>query len=719
MARNQAKPRASSAKRAKPAKPVKRAKAAKPDALSRLRLTNADLRGRLRDAEAALAAILDGHADGLVVHGEDGAQVFTLRGNDQRYRQLVETMNQGALLLDDLGTIVYGNARFAELAKVPLGRLMGSQFELLVADSSRHMLEALLRSSADSPVSAELELRAMDGGRVPVYLSASASWDAEVRLTYVIATDLSAQKRSQAIVAAEGLASLIVDQATEGLVVCDLSGRVVRASQAAHRIAGRNLLLECFADVIGLRIGDDPEVARAIVDKALRGEVTSGVEVTVGPTGPGELTLLISAGPVLAADDSALGCVLSFVDITERKRVAEDRLELLEAAQAANRSKDEFLAMLGHELRNPLAPILTTLELMRLQSETTMGRERRIIERQVHHMVRLIGDLFDVSRITQGKIKLDCAAHEVAQLVGRAVELATPLIEERRHRLTVEVPPGLIIDADETRMCQVLTNLLTNAAKFTEPGGQIALTVTKVSDATNSNGASGDRIVITVRDSGVGIPAELLPRVFDSFVQGQRSSARREGGLGLGLAIVRSMVELHGGSVSARSDGVGHGSAFELRVPPGRRRKLRPSQPPGMAHRMRAEPRRVLIVDDNQDAADVLGEALAQGGHVVQVAYDGPTALDVARTFNPQVALLDIGLPVMDGYEVARQLRLLDPAGGRIRLIAVTGYGQEGDRMRTTEAGFDAHVVKPVTYLVVMGLLHASTDERDRAPGST
>ena len=496
------------------------------------------------------------------------------------------------------------------------------------------------------------------------------------------------------------------------MVVCDLSGRVVRASQAAHRIAGRNLLLDRFADVVRLRLGEDTEVAHAIVARALRGEVTSGVEVTVGPTGPGELTLLLSAGPVLAADDSALGCVLSFVDITERKRVAVERLELLDAAQAANRSKDEFLAMLGHELRNPLAPILTTLELMRLQSETTMPRERGIIERQVHHMVRLIDDLFDVSRITQGKIKLDCAAHEVAQLVGRAVELATPMIEERRHRLTVQVPPGLIIDADETRMCQVLTNLLTNAAKFTEPGGEIALTVTQESDA------SGSRIVMIVKDSGVGIPEELLPRVFDSFVQGQRSSARTEGGLGLGLAIVRSMVELHGGSVTARSAGTGHGSAFEIRIPPGRRRRLRPSQPPGLAHRPPAEARRVLIVDDNQDAADVLGEALTRGGHVVQVAYDGPTALDVARTFNPQVALLDIGLPVMDGYEVARQLRLLDLAGSRIRLIAVTGYGQDGDRLRTAEAGFDAHVVKPATYLVVMGLLHAPGEERTRPPGS-
>ncbi len=681
------------------------AKAGAQDSLARLRASNARLGDRLREAEATISAIRMGHADGVVVHGPEGAQVFTLPRTDQRYRQLVETMNEGAVLLDDLGTIVYANARFAGLAKLPLGRLIGSQVQLLVPQSWRDTFDALLRSSQLEPQSAELELKANDGGRVPVYLSASASWDAEVRLTYVIATDLSDQKRSQAIVAAEGLASLIVDQATEGLVVCDPSGRVVRASQAAHRIAGRNLLLDRFADVVQLRNTDGEDVAHSIVASALRGEVTSGVEVILSGAGPTDLTLLVSAGPVLASDTTALGCVLSFVDVTERKRVAQERLELLELAQAANRAKDEFLAMLGHELRNPLAPILTSLELMRLESEETMKREREIIERQVHHMVRLIADLFDVSRITQGKVKLDRAPHEVAHLVSRAVELATPLIEERRHRLAVDVPPGLIIDADETRMCQVLTNLLTNAAKFTEPGGQIALSVTKEAEDT------GGHIVMSVKDSGVGIPEELLPQVFDSFVQGQRSSARSEGGLGLGLAIVRSMVELHGGTVIARSEGVGHGSEFEIRVPPGRRRRLRPSQPPGSVKRTTAPPQRVLIVDDNQDAADVLGEALVKGGHVVRVAYDGPTALDVARTFHPQVALLDIGLPVMDGYEVARQLRTLDLAGGRIRLIAVTGYGQDGDRVRTAEAGFDAHVIKPATFLTVMSLLIAPADE--------
>ena len=698
----------------KPSKPsgskrgARAAKTAPPDALVRLRATNARLRECVREAEATITAIRMGHADGLVVHG----QVFTLKGSDHRYRQLVETMNEGALLLDDLGTIVYANARVAELANLPLGRLIGSQVQLLVPDSSRHMLDALLRSSQRNPQSAELELQATDGSRVPVYLSASASWDAEVRLTYVTVTDLSDQKRSQAIVAAEGLASLIVDQATDGLVVCDTSGRVVRASHAAHRIAGTNLLLDRFADVVSLRNAAGSDVAHAIVASALRGEVTSGLEVTLAAAGAAELTLLVSAGPVLASDFTALGCVLSFVDVTERKRVAQERLELLEVAQAANRAKDEFLAMLGHELRNPLAPILTSLELMRLESEETMKREREIIERQVHHMVRLIADLFDVSRITQGKVKLDRAAHEVAHLVARAVELATPMIEERKHRLSVELTPGLIIDADETRMCQILTNLLTNAAKFTEPGGRIDLLVTQEGEAT------GGHVVMSVKDTGVGISAELLPQVFDSFVQGQRSSARSEGGLGLGLAIVRSMVELHGGTVAARSAGAGQGSEFEIRVPPGRRRRLRPSRPPGsVVKRGPSDPRRVLIVDDNQDAADVLGEALVKGGHIVRVAYDGPTALDVARTFHPQIALLDIGLPVMDGYEVARQLRTLDLGGSRIRLIAVTGYGQDGDRARTTEAGFDAHVVKPATFLTVMGLLSPPVDEEESPPG--
>jgi PAS domain S-box-containing protein len=681
-----------------------------PAAVARLRASNARLRERLRDAEATIAAIRMGHADGLVVQERNGEEIVTLPVTDQRYRQLVETMNEGALLVDEAGTIVYANARFATLAKLPLERLIGSQVQLLFRGRSRPMLDALLRSSerARGAASAEVELQATDGSPLPVYLSAAASWDAEVRLTYVVATDLSEQKRSQAIVAAEGLAALIIDQATQMLVVCDPSGRVVRASQAAHRIAGRNLLLEPLSETLHLCTADGAEVTHAIVASALRGEVTSDVETMLSGHDPGELVLLTSAGPILGSDAAVLGCVLSFVDVTATKRIAQERLELLEAAQAArltaetaSRAKDEFLAMLGHELRNPLAPILTSLELMRLESEVTMKHHREIIERQVHHMVRLIADLFDVSRITQGKVKLDRAALEVDHLVARAVELATPLIEERGHRISLEVSPGLILDADETRMCQVLTNLLTNAAKFTEPGGQIGLQVTQEPEAT------GGHIVMVVTDSGVGIPAELLPHVFDSFVQGQRSSARSEGGLGLGLAIVRSMVELHGGSVSARSPGPGLGSAFEIRVPPGRRRKMRPSKPPATATRGPVEPRRVLVVDDNQDAADALADALTKGGHIVRVAYDGPTGLDVARTFHPQVALLDIGLPEMDGYEVARELRLLDLGGHRIRLIAVTGYGQAGDRAKTADAGFDEHLVKPATFVTVMGMLAA------------
>ena len=701
------------ARKPKPSKP-RAVEVATPAAAARLRASNARLRERLRDAEATIAAIRMGHADGLIVHERNGEHVVTLPVTDQRYRQLVETMNEGALLVDEVGTIVYANARFAALAKLPLERLIGSQIQVLFPGRSRPMLDALLRSSerararASAPGSAEIELQATDGSLIPVYLSAAASWDAEVRLTYVVATDLSEQKRSQAIVAAEGLAALIVDQATEALVVCDPSGRVVRASQGAHRIAGRNLLLEPLAATLHLRAADGAEVTDAIVASALRGEVTSGVETMLSGHDTGELVLLASAGPILGSDAAVLGCVLSLVDVTATKRIAQERLELLEAAQAArltaetaSRAKDEFLAMLGHELRNPLAPILTSLELMRLESEVTMKHQRDIIERQVHHMVRLIGDLFDVSRITQGKVKLDRAPLEVDHLVARAVELATPLIEERRHRISVEVAPGLILDADETRMCQVLTNLLTNAAKFTEPGGQIGLVVSQEPEAT------GGHIVMVVTDSGAGIPADLLPHVFDSFVQGQRSSARSEGGLGLGLAIVRSMVELHGGSVSASSPGPGLGSAFEIRVPPGRRRKLRPSQRPQTATRGPVEPRRVLVVDDNQDAADALADALTMGGHIVRVAYDGPTGLDVARTFHPQVALLDIGLPEMDGYEVARELRALDLGGHRIRLIAITGYGQAGDRAKTAEAGFDEHLVKPATFVTVMGMLAA------------
>ncbi len=367
-----------------------------------------------------------------------------------------------------------------------------------------------------------------------------------------------------------------------------------------------------------------------------------------------------------------------------REVAAAERDDLLRELEAANRAKDEFLAMLGHELRNPLSPIVTALELLRRRDGGTT-REGEIIERQVGHLVRLVDDLLDVSKITRGKIVLRKEPLEIAVAIAKAVEIASDLFEQRRHRLTIDVPAeGLRVEGDVVRLAQVVANLLTNAARYTEPGGDIALRAT----------ADGGEVVVTVKDSGEGIARDLLGRIFDIFVQGQRSRDRKEGGLGLGLALVKSLVELHGGTATARSDGPGKGSEFEIRLPATTRAARTEAARVPSAASVRS-PRRVLVVDDNVDSAELLREMLEWVGHEVAVAHDGPSALAVAEQFVPDIALLDIGLPVMDGYELGRRLHAM-PQGARCRLIALSGYGQDRDRARSRASGFETHLVKPI-----------------------
>jgi len=653
---------------------------------------------RLREAEETIDAIRGGHVDALVVHGPAGEQVFTLLGADHRYRQLVETMNEGALLIDRDGVIVYGNARFAQLVELPLERLIASKLRDFVGDDGQRTLAALLDGRSGQHAKAEVALVTASGARTPIYLSATASWEDDGQLTCVIATDLSAQKRNQELVAAEQLTSMIVEQAAESVVVCDLVGRVIRASNAAHRAGGQNPLLQPFERAFQLCDGDGREASLAVLDATRSGETISGLELTLTTAEGAVIDVLVSAGPIRSRDGRTLGSVISFVDITERKRLASERQALLETtevarseAEDASRAKDEFLAMLGHELRNPLAPILTALELIRDRSLAgEISHEHQIIERQVKHVVTLVDDLLDVSRITRGKIELDRRPVELAQIVARAVELASPLIEDRGHHLEVDVPAGLRLAADETRIAQVISNLLVNAAKYTECGGTIAVYALR----------DRDELVLRVRDNGMGIPPDILPHLFERFVQGARTIDRAEGGLGLGLAIVSSLVEMHGGSVRAHSAGIGKGSEFEVRLPAlapaAAEARIAAGTPTAIAVPPPVEACRVLVVDDNTDAADLLAEALERMGHSTRVAYDGPSALRVAAEFLPEIAVLDIGLPVMDGFELAQRIRHdLDPSGD-MRLIALTGYGQESDRRRSSEAGFDSHMVKPV-----------------------
>ena len=369
----------------------------------------------------------------------------------------------------------------------------------------------------------------------------------------------------------------------------------------------------------------------------------------------------------------------------ERARLFATERDARTAAEATSRAKDQFLAMLGHELRNPLAPIVTALSLLESADAETSVRARGVIGRQVTHLVRMVDDLLDVSRITGEKVQLQRARVEMAQVVARAVELSSPLVEQRRHHLAVTVAAeGLAVIGDATRLAQVVANLLNNSAKYTPLGGRIDLSVRRESA----------RIVLTVRDDGIGIEAGMLSTVFELFAQEHQSLDRSQGGLGLGLTIVRSLVGMHGGTVIAASDGRGRGSTFTMTLPAAPPLAAEPpASPPASVPPAREPPRRILVVDDNLDAADLMGEVLRARGHEVAVAHDGPSALALAAEFRPDLALLDIGLPVMDGYELARRLRT---QLGAIKLVALTGYGQANDRARAKDAGFDVHMVKPV-----------------------
>jgi CheY-like chemotaxis protein len=335
---------------------------------------------------------------------------------------------------------------------------------------------------------------------------------------------------------------------------------------------------------------------------------------------------------------------------------------------------------------------------MALRGDETLQRERTLIERQVRHLTRLVDDLLDVSRITRGKIELKRERIELSEIVAKAIEMASPLIEQRQHNLSVDFPRhGLAVEVDTIRMAQVVANLLNNAAKYTEPHGTIAI----------SAGVAGDAVALRVRDTGIGLSPEMLPRVFGLFVQERQALDRSQGGLGLGLAIVKTLVELHGGTVEAHSEGHGRGSEFVVRLPAlrGAVRSASPA-PEALETTVRPDALRVLVVDDNVDAADLLATGVRLMGHVARTAHDGPTALQMAARFRPDVALLDIELPVMDGYELARHLRAL-PGLESVRLIAVTGYSQEADRRDTAAAGFERHLVKPIQLGELQDLLAA------------
>ena len=521
-----------------------------------------------------------------------------------------------------------------------------------------------------------------------------------VRGTAILATDQRHECRQK-------LARIALDEMYQFVAVLDAQGTLLEVNRAALEGVGLTLadvegrpFWECFWWAVSK---DTQDTLRQSIARCAQGEFIR-YDVEIFGRASGKETIVIDFSMIPVKDDH--GRVVFIVpegrDITEKKareqEIAQKNLELQglrQAAESANRAKDEFLAMLGHELRNPLSPIVTALQLMKLQGPEESERARAVIERQVTHLTRLVDDLLDVSRIARGKVELKADLVEMSEIVAKAIEMASPLLEQRNHTLAVQVPRrGLLVDADITRLSQVISNLLTNAAKYTPSGGHITI----------GGEALDDEVVVHVRDNGIGITPDVLPRIFELFVQGRQAIDRAQGGLGIGLTIVRNLVERHGGTVQAASDGPGRGSEFTIRLPRATWAEQSESIPRGLEldrHAVKkAGAPRVLIVDDNEDGAEMLSIILSQKGYDTRVAHDAPGALEIAAQFKPVTAFIDIGLPVMDGYELAERLRA-EPSLSGIRLIALTGYGQESDRQRGREAGFDEHLVKPVDITAV------------------
>ena len=500
------------------------------------------------------------------------------------------------------------------------------------------------------------------------------------------------------------LLAAIVTSSDDAIVSKTLEGRILTWNAGAERLFGYSAA-EAIGQSITLLIpAERHDEESALFGRIRRGERTEHFETVRVAKDGRRIDVSLTVSPVRNASGEIIGASKVARDITQRK-------EAEAALREADRRKNEFLAILAHELRNPLAPIRNSLHILRMSagSDPSTATVSEIMERQVNHMVRLVDDLLEISRITGGKIELRKELVELAAIVRGAVETSWPLIEDAHHQLALSIPPEpLTLEADAVRLTQVIANLLNNAAKYTNAGGQIWLTVRR----------EGENAAVSVRDNGMGIPADMLPYVFDLFTQVNRSFDRAQGGLGIGLALVKSLVEMHGGSVQAHSEGPGNGSEFVIRMPVAANPRPAGGVEPKPRPSTVLASRRVLVVDDNRDAAESLGMLLRLLGADVHVVYDGRDALEAVTAYRPAVVLLDIGMPNMDGHEVARQIRR-QPEFQDVTLIALTGWGQEEDRRLSQTAGFNYHLIKPVDAGALQTLLISPLDREERQRTAT
>ncbi|HEV2855762.1 MAG TPA: PAS domain S-box protein [Thermoanaerobaculia bacterium] len=622
-----------------------------------------------------------------------------LRENEDRFRLMVEGIKDYAILmLDPDGFILSWNQGAEAITGYTAEEIIGQHFSRFyrAEDVARGWPEHELRvAKAEGRFEEEKWRVRKDGSLFWANVVITALWDEDGALLGFskVTRDLTDRRRQEeAVRQNQELFRLMVEGVRDyAIFMLDPNGYIMTWNAGAERIKGYTA-----GEIIGhhfSRFYPPDALARRWPEHELKVAKAEGRFEEEGWRLRKDGTPFWANVVITSLYDQE-GRLRGFAkvtrDLTERKRI--------EALEHAERQMNEFLAMLGHELRNPLAPIRNAVAMIQTSelSESNLRWASDVIDRQVTHLARLVDDLLDVSRITSGKISLRKEPTALAPLVTATAEASRPLIEARKHTLETVIPgEPLLVEGDPTRLSQIVMNLLNNAAKYTPEGGHIRLAVEK----------DGEQVLIRVRDTGIGIPEDLLPKVFNLFAQGERALDRTEGGLGIGLTLVRQLVQMHGGSVEAHSEGLGRGSEFVIRLPlfaapPS-------SEHPSLQDTERSLPsgsRRVLVVDDNRDSVESMALLLQIWGHEIRTAYDGPEALAVAAEYRPDVVLLDIGLPGMNGYEVAQRLREL-PRLERAVIVAVTGYGQESDRQRARRAGFDRHLVKPVDPAALQNLL--------------
>ena len=607
------------------------------------------------------------------------------------------------------GTLIYANRAPVESAGIPASEVLGKKFWdcfwwSYSPDVQMQLRDACKRAAGGEIVRYDVPVRMAGDTRIWIDFQVAPLRDSQGRITHLIpsAMDIAVRRAAEERLRASQERTRLATEATAvGIWEWNVLTNTIRWDAQMFSLYGiaptPDGLVQYSEWSTAVMPEDLPEQERILQDTARRrGE--SHREFRIRRRNDGECRFIEGGETTRAnAQGETEWVVGTNLDVTERKTAEIQLRQLAADLSQADRRKDEFLATLAHELRNPLARIRNGLQLMKLAGGqlATIEKARSMMERQLTQMVRLIDDLMDVSRISQDKLELHKVHLPLSTVLTSAVETSRPLIDQMNHQLTVKLPrQALIVDADMTRLAQVFLNLLNNAAKYSDRGGHIQLHVER----------QGSDAVVTVKDTGIGIAAKQLPRIFEMFTQLDASLGKSQGGLGIGLTLVKRLVELHGGSIQAHSGGPGKGSEFIVRLPVVSEGSAVHATDIDDAPAATKSLLRILIVDDNRDAADSLSEMLKLMGNDTRTAYDGQQGVDLAGEYRPDVILLDIGLPRLNGYEACRLIRE-QPKGNGVVLIALTGWGQDEDRRRSHEAGFDHHMVKPVDPQALMSMI--------------